>query len=54
MMDGFFLIDKEPGWTSFGVCARVRNLLESSKAGHTGPLDPFATGLLVVATLKAQ
>ena len=52
MMDGFFLIDKEPGWTSFGVCARVRNLLESSKAGHTGTLDPFATGLLVVATGK--
>ncbi len=48
-MDGFLLIDKPAGWTSFDVCARLRRLLNIKKIGHTGTLDPFATGLLVVA-----
>ena len=48
--DGFFLIDKEVGWTSFDVCAKIRKKLNIKKVGHTGTLDPFATGLLVVAT----
>lgn len=50
--DGFYLIDKEVGWTSFDVCARLRKRLNTKKVGHTGTLDPFATGLLVVATGK--
>ncbi len=51
-MDGFLLIDKDPDWTSFDVCARVRKMLRIKKVGHTGTLDPFATGLLVVAVGK--
>ncbi len=51
-MDGFWLIDKEKDWTSFDVCARMRKILNIKKVGHTGTLDPFATGLLVVATGK--
>ncbi len=50
--DGFWLIDKEKDWTSFDVCARMRKMLNIKKVGHTGTLDPFATGLLVVATGK--
>jgi len=49
-MNGFFLIDKEAGWTSFDVCAKLRNQFKTKKAGHTGTLDKFATGLLIVAT----
>ncbi|MCF7812292.1 tRNA pseudouridine(55) synthase TruB [Candidatus Gracilibacteria bacterium] len=51
-MDGFWLIDKEKGWTSFDVCAKLRKILQIKKVGHTGTLDPFATGLLLVATGK--
>jgi len=51
-MDGFYLVDKETDWTSFDVCARMRKLLNIKKVGHTGTLDPFATGLLLVATGK--
>lgn len=50
--DGFYLIDKQQEWTSFDVCARMRKLLNIKKIGHTGTLDPFATGLLVVAVGK--
>lgn len=50
--DGFYLIDKPQDWTSFDVCARMRKLLNIKKIGHTGTLDPFATGLLVVAVGK--
>jgi len=51
-MEGFWLIDKLVGWTSFDVCARMRKVLNIKKVGHTGTLDPFATGLLIVATGK--
>ncbi len=52
-MDGLLLIDKPSGWTSFDVVAKVRGLLKQSgvakpKVGHTGTLDPLATGLLVL------
>jgi tRNA pseudouridine55 synthase len=50
--DGFYLIDKPKDWTSFDVCARMRKILNTKKIGHTGTLDPFATGLLVVAVGK--
>ena len=50
--DGFYLIDKEAGWTSFDVCARMRRAVKTRKVGHTGTLDPFATGLLIVAVGK--
>ncbi|NJP03912.1 tRNA pseudouridine(55) synthase TruB [Candidatus Gracilibacteria bacterium] len=51
--DGFYLIDKPKDWTSFDVCARMRKILNTRKIGHTGTLDPFATGLLIVAVGKA-
>lgn len=50
--DGFYLIDKEKDWTSFDVCARMRRTVNTRKVGHTGTLDPFATGLLIVAVGK--
>lgn len=45
----FLLIDKPPGITSFGVIARLRKITGVKKIGHAGTLDPFATGLLLVA-----
>lgn len=50
--DGFYLVDKPEGWTSFDVCARMRKIFNTRKVGHTGTLDPFATGLLIVAVGK--
>lgn len=46
---GILLVDKPAGWTSHDVVARVRRLTGQRKAGHSGTLDPMATGLLVVA-----
>lgn len=48
-MDGFILIDKEKGITSFGAVKRVRYLSKEKKVGHSGTLDPLATGLLIIA-----
>jgi len=48
-MDGLLVIDKPAGPTSFEVTARVRALASTRKAGHTGTLDPMATGVLPVA-----
>jgi tRNA pseudouridine55 synthase len=48
-MDGFLVIDKPAGITSHDVVARVRRVLNQKKVGHTGTLDPFATGVLPVA-----
>lgn len=45
---GILLIDKEGGWTSHDVVARVRRLAGTRKVGHAGTLDPMATGLLIV------
>lgn len=50
--DGILLIDKPIDWTSHDVVARARKLLETRRVGHTGTLDPFATGLLVVCVNK--
>src|SRR5690348_1237227 len=47
-LQGYLLIDKPSGMTSFSVIAILRKLLQVQKIGHTGTLDPFATGLLVV------
>jgi tRNA pseudouridine55 synthase len=44
------LIDKPPGWTSFDVVHKVRQVLGVRKAGHAGTLDPMATGLLILCT----
>ena len=50
---GVLVIDKPPGWTSHDVVAKLRNLLRVKKVGHTGTLDPMATGVLVVCFGKA-
>lgn len=53
-MNGILLIDKPSGWTSFDVVAKVRGIIRREtgvkrvKVGHTGTLDPLATGLLVL------
>lgn len=53
MQDSILLIDKPTNMTSFGVVARVRRVLSQQqgkkvKVGHTGTLDPFATGLMIL------
>ena len=48
MKNGVIIINKEIGPTSQGVVNRVKRLLGASKAGHTGTLDPMATGVLPV------
>ncbi|MCA1591685.1 MAG: tRNA pseudouridine(55) synthase TruB [Acidobacteria bacterium] len=53
MIDGILLIDKPVGWTSHDVVARVRRVLREKRVGHTGTLDPFATGVLVVLAGRA-
>lgn len=47
-VDGVLVVDKPAGKTSFDVVALVRRLLKTRRAGHTGTLDPFATGVLPV------
>ncbi len=57
-MNGILLIDKPADWTSMDVCAKLRGALREKRVGHSGTLDPMATGLLVVllgrATRAAQ
>jgi tRNA pseudouridine55 synthase len=52
-MDGILVIDKPEGWTSHDVVARVRRILKTKRVGHTGTLDPFATGVLVLLVGRA-
>lgn len=52
-MDGVLVIDKSPGLTSHDVVDRVRHILHERRIGHTGTLDPFATGVLVVMVGRA-
>ncbi len=52
-MDGILIIDKPAGITSHDVVARCRRILRTKKIGHTGTLDPFATGVVVVLVGKA-
>jgi tRNA pseudouridine55 synthase len=53
MPDGILIIDKPAGWTSHDVVARVRRILKEKRVGHTGTLDPFATGVLVTLVGRA-
>lgn len=52
-MDGVLVIDKPEGWTSHDVVAKVRNITKVKKVGHTGTLDPFATGVLPLTLGRA-
>ncbi|MGH8989201.1 MAG: tRNA pseudouridine(55) synthase TruB [Acidimicrobiales bacterium] len=45
---GLVVVDKEAGWTSHDVVARVRTVFAQRRAGHSGTLDPDATGVLLV------
>ncbi len=47
-IDGVLLLDKPAGLSSNHVLQRARRILNARKAGHTGTLDPFATGLMVL------
>lgn len=47
-MHGIIVIDKPAGITSHDVVNRVRRILRTKRVGHTGTLDPFATGVMVV------
>jgi tRNA pseudouridine55 synthase len=52
-MDGALIIDKPAGLTSHDVVARVSKITGERRVGHTGTLDPFATGVLVVLLGRA-
>jgi len=52
-MEGLLVIDKPMGLTSHDVVARVRHILHKKRVGHTGTLDPFATGVLVLLLGRA-
>jgi tRNA pseudouridine55 synthase len=52
-MDGVLVIDKPPGVTSHDVVDSVRRILHVRRVGHTGTLDPFATGVLVILVNRA-
>ncbi len=52
-MDGFLLIDKPIGMTSHDVVFKVKKKFKLKKVGHTGTLDPFASGLLILCLGKA-
>jgi tRNA pseudouridine55 synthase len=53
VMDGALIVDKPTGPTSHDVVARVRNIIGEKRVGHTGTLDPFATGVLVMLVGRA-
>lgn len=51
--NGLLIIDKPAGWTSHDVVQKVKRLLKAKKVGHTGTLDPDATGVLVLCINRA-
>lgn len=52
-MNGILIIDKPVGFTSHDVVAKLRRILKTKRIGHTGTLDPFATGVLCMLVGKA-
>jgi tRNA pseudouridine55 synthase len=52
-MQGIALVDKPTDWTSHDVVAKARGLLGTRKVGHSGTLDPTATGLLILGVGRA-
>lgn len=53
MTDGIINVNKPEGWTSQDICAKLRHRLHIKKIGHTGTLDPMATGVLPVCIGKS-
>ncbi len=51
--DGLAVIDKEAGWTSHDVVAKARGVFGTRKVGHSGTLDPDATGVLLLGVGRA-
>ena len=51
--NGFLLVNKEKGYTSFDVCNKIKHKFNFKKVGHNGTLDPNATGLMVIGINKA-
>jgi len=52
-MDGLLIVDKPSGPTSHDVVARMRRVLREKRIGHTGTLDPLATGVMLLVVGKA-
>ena len=52
-MHGLAVVDKEAGWTSHDVVAKARGIVGQKKVGHSGTLDPDATGVLLLGFGKA-
>ncbi len=52
-MDGLLVIDKAAGMTSHDVVAATRRILKERRVGHTGTLDPFATGVMLILVGRA-
>lgn len=52
-MDGIIVIDKPKGISSFDVIRSLRKILKEKKIGHTGTLDPLATGVMILCVGKA-
>ncbi len=53
MANGILIIDKPAGWTSMDVCAKLRGIFHEKRVGHSGTLDPMATGVLPVFVGRA-
>ena len=51
-MDGFIIVNKPKDLTSHAVCNKIRSILHTKKVGHSGTLDPLATGVLVIGVGK--
>lgn len=52
-MDGVLIVNKPSAWTSHDVVLKARRILKEKRIGHTGTLDPLATGVLVLCVGKA-
>ena len=52
-MDGVLIVNKPAGMTSHDVVNQIRRIFHTKKVGHTGTLDPMATGVLIVLVGKA-
>src|SRR4051794_8762011 len=53
VIDGLVVVDKPAGWTSHDVVARCRKIFGQKRVGHSGTLDPDATGVLLVGLGRA-
>ena len=53
MANGILIVDKPAGWTSQDVAAKLRGVFHERRIGHSGTLDPMATGVLVLFVGRA-